>query len=867
MKNGKKVIEIKFQPFEILHPNQRKKSQAYLVNKLRDAVFNWRNNDYPNVTKTTKRLLEFWFKEDHIVEDKEFKFWFAQREAIETLIYVYEVMRKRRFVELAQDFGEGRIIYNPEIDQYPLYCFKMATGTGKTFVMAFAVVWSYFNYKFEKLDDYTNKFLLVTPNVIVYERLKRDFEDGKIFKKYPFIPDEWRPLFDLRIILREDPVPNVSENVFFLTNIQQLEEKRTQKKKNERMIEEALTLPEVKKTDIYQENRIKEVLSEFPNIMILKDEAHHIYSVEKAWKRILLNLHSYLKTNFGKGINMELDFTATPKEEKKGRLFPWIIVDFSLKEAIEMGIVKYPLKGIIRQHRVFASSKISERFRRWIDAALQRWREYKKVLQKLEKKSVLFIQCPTNKDADDVYNYICTLPFIQKDKVLLIHTDSTGEIKKSELPRLRELAKNIDQEESPIEVIVSTMMLNEGWDVKSVNIILGLRSYTSPRKILPEQVIGRGLRKAFPELNPNIEKCVNTLEIIGPPALLDIIDQLEKEEGIKIGEVDIEEPPPDITIYVDEKKSDKNIKIPILEPKYIRAEMKFTEEDYKNLPTLKFDFEKKALEDIVKYEAKDYLKGITLVKREWILPVPKDIHSVIGYYADQIRKELKIPKSFSEFYPLVERYVSEKLFKKKLNLSSTDLKEKSLILYNLIRPEVKEGLFKVFEEAFKEKMFTTREVGSFTYKDFSSVKPFIWTKLVYPAKKCIFNLCPCDNNLELEFAKFLENVDDVDAFSKNEGIGFFIEYISTEKLLRNYKPDFVIRLKNNQHWIVETKGAIGIDVPLKDKRAMEWCKDATSLTGIKWNFMRINQDKFQEYQDKLCKFKDLVKLIKKYPNL
>ncbi|RKX70069.1 hypothetical protein DRP43_03740, partial [candidate division TA06 bacterium] len=651
------------------------------------------------------------------------------------------------------------------------------------------------------------------------------------------------------------------DSIFFLTNIQQLEERQTRKRKIEKMVEEGLDLPEVIKTNIYQENRIREVLNNFSNVMILKDEAHHIYNVEKAWKKILLNLHRHLQATFGKGINMELDFTATPREEKKGKLFPWIIVDFSLKEAIEMGIVKYPLKGILHKPRVFGSSRISEKFRQWIDASLQRWKEYKEILKKLDKKSVLFIQCPTNKEADDVYDYICTLPHIRKEKVLLIHTDSTGEIKKSELPKLRDLAKDIDKEENPIEIIISTMMLNEGWDVRSVNIILGLRSYRSPRKILPEQVIGRGLRKAFPELNPDIKKCVNTLEIIGPPALLEIIDQLEKEEGIKIGEIDISESPPDITIYVKEDKKNKDISIPFLESKYIRAEIKFTDKDFQILPSLKLTFEKKVLEETIDYEAKDYLKGISLVKRKWNLPVPKDIHSVIGYYADQIRKRLKIPKSFAEFYPIVEQYVKKKLFDKKIELNPKDTKEKLKILYNLVRPKVREKLFQIFEDYFKNKLFTVREVGSFKYKKFSEVKPFVWTKLTYPADKCIFNLCPCDNNLEVDFARFLENAEDVDAFIKNEGIGFFIEYISTEKLLRNYKPDFIVRLTNGDHWIVETKGLVDIEVKLKDKRAEEWCKDATALTRINWNFMRINQNKFTEYHDKLIKFKDLVKLI------
>ncbi|WP_273040737.1 hypothetical protein [Thermodesulfovibrio thiophilus] len=80
---------------EILHPNQRRPSKAYLVNELRKAVYSWREQGYPNVTHTTKRLLQFWFYEAHNVNKEPFEFWFCQREAIETLIYVYEVMKKR----------------------------------------------------------------------------------------------------------------------------------------------------------------------------------------------------------------------------------------------------------------------------------------------------------------------------------------------------------------------------------------------------------------------------------------------------------------------------------------------------------------------------------------------------------------------------------------------------------------------------------------------------------------------------------------------------------------------------------------------------------------------------------------------------
>lgn len=220
------------QPTELLHPDQRRASNTYLVNQLRKAVISWREQGYPGVTATTDRLLRFWFIEEHIIDGEPFAFWFCQREAIETLIYVYEVLKKRNFIEMARDFGAGPIQgYDPTYDQYPLYGFKMATGSGKTFVMGLAVIWSYFNWKKENQKEYTSKFLLIAPNVIVYERLKKDLAEGKLFKQPQYIPPEWFEEFDLKVILREEPIHLIPEGVLFLTNIQQLEERKKKRKK------------------------------------------------------------------------------------------------------------------------------------------------------------------------------------------------------------------------------------------------------------------------------------------------------------------------------------------------------------------------------------------------------------------------------------------------------------------------------------------------------------------------------------------------------------------------------------------------------------------------------------------------------------
>ncbi|MEM3592963.1 MAG: DEAD/DEAH box helicase family protein [Candidatus Micrarchaeia archaeon] len=839
-------------PTEHLYPEQRRPSKAYLVNALRKAVFIWREQGYPNVTPTTKRLLQYWFDEDHLVNGEPFQFWFSQREAIETLIYVYEVMKKRNFIDMARDFGTGSIQdYDPSYDQYPLYAFKMATGSGKTYVMALSIVWQYFNHKKENKDDYTSKYLLIAGEKnVIYDRLTRDFKDGKIFLKLPLIPPEWKEEFDLKVILKEDPIYTIPEAVLFLTNIQQLEDRKNRKEEVEEYVDDVLVLEDVKRHDIYQENRIKEVLSSCSNIMILKDEAHHIYSFEKAWKKILLELNKNLASHYGKGINMELDFTATPKTET-GALFPWIIVDFSLKEAIEMNIVKLPLIGFVKGAEEIASQKAVERYRAWIDAGIRRWREYKDKLKPLSKKPILFFQCSENEEADEIFEYVNFIPDL-KGKVLLIHTDSTGEIKKADLPKAREFAKTIDDpnpEKNPYEAIVSTLMLNEGWDVRNVNVIVGLRSYTSKRKVLPEQVIGRGLRKMFPEQDANVEKSINVLEVIGPKGLIDILEELEAQEDIKFAEFDTGKSLNLTTIYVDENKLDKDIEIPILSPRILIREFQLDEVEIDKLPSLKIPLENKILE--MEYVAVDMLKGMEVIKRKWDLPVPKDSKSVIAYYTDQILKRLKISGAFATFHPLVKRYVIEKLFNEKVDLDDPR------VLYKLSSPEVQEQLIRLFVETFRDMTFIEREPEKRDSIKLSDTRPFVWSKMVYPANRCIFNYVPCDNDFEVEFAKFLDKAEDLIAFSKIvPKIGFFVEYRDSNGNLRVYYPDFIILTKNNGHLIVETKGREDVDVIHKDKRIKLWCEDAIKLTKNVWFFKRVDQEDFEKYR-----FKSIEELI------
>ena len=872
MKNARRAyFRDMIEPYAPLEPDKRRSSQTYLANKLRKAVHEWREKGYTNITDTTRRLLQYWFYDDHLVGDKPFHFWFCQREAIETLIYVYEVMKKRNFIDMARNFGAGPIRgYDPSYDQYPLYAFKMATGSGKTFVMALTIVWSYLNWLREKKNNYTSKFLIIAGEKnVIYERLTRDFKDGEIFRKWKFVPPEWEEDFNMKVILKEDPIHVIPDAVIFLTNVQQLEERKKKKEEVEEYVDDVLVLEDVKKHDIYQENRIKEVLTSCPNIMILKDEAHHIYSFEREWKKILLNLHKSLETDHNKGFNMELDFSATPKTEK-GAFFPWCIVDFPLKEAIEMNIVKRPLKGNVKGAEVIASEKAHERYGGWIDAGIRRWREYKKALEKLEKRPILFIQCPKNTEADDVYDYINTEPDL-KDRVLLIHTDSTGSILKKDLEPSRRAAKLIDdpkkimqdpelKEKFPngIDAIVSTMMLNEGWDVNNVNVIVGLRSYGSKREVLPEQVIGRGLRKMFPDEYANPDKHINILEVIGPPGLTEILEELKTQEGVEFAEFDTDESLDLTTIFVDEDKLDMDIEIPMLSRRIIIREFTLDIEAVESLPPLNIKLENKILD--MEYIATDMLKGMEVVHRKWDLPVPKDPKAVISYYTDKILKQLKIAGAFASFYPLVKKYVEEKLFTQKIDLN--DSKDGYRALYQLSSPEVQQKLINLFVESFKDMAFTEREPQKEDTIKLSNTSPFVWSKLVYPTNRTIFNYVPCDNEYEIEFSKFLDGADDVKAFSKLvPKMKFYMEYRDAKDNLRLYYPDFLILTTNGEHIIAETKGRVDVDVEHKDNRAKQWCKDVNQLTGGKWSYLRIDQEDFEKYR-----FKSVKELISTLEN-
>jgi type III restriction enzyme len=201
---------------------------APCVPGIREKVTAWREGNYKGISDTTRILLNYWFQTDHRSPDgRKFAYHYFQREAVETLIYLYEVAKVRRHKSLVETFATRSDLRLLQFDDFARYCVKMATGSGKTKAMSLVIAWQFFNAVAEARDDFAKTFLIIAPNVIVFERLRTDFEGGRIFRADPVIPPEmeifWR---DFQCYMRGEGERASSLGALYLTNVQQLYERQ-----------------------------------------------------------------------------------------------------------------------------------------------------------------------------------------------------------------------------------------------------------------------------------------------------------------------------------------------------------------------------------------------------------------------------------------------------------------------------------------------------------------------------------------------------------------------------------------------------------------------------------------------------------------
>jgi len=842
-------------PFAIKEKTGRRISASPIVNSLREAVFEWRKSDYEGASETTKTLLHFWFEEEH----KDFQYYFAQREAIETLIYLYEVEKLRGFFDIWKKFDtEQKIDPRAAEEVCPRYVFKMATGSGKTKVMSLAIVWSYFHKLYEKDSSLTKNFVLIAPNIIVFERLKEDFADNKVFKQDPLIPSSWMDDWDIKVSLQDEFSTANPDGNIYLTNIHRLFEKAEDEEENP--VVDLIGKKPSGDVETSSKKLIHQILSH-KDLMVLNDEAHHVHDEGLAWYQSIVNMHNQLKESNGIGVSAQLDFTATPKRQT-GTLFPQVVVDYSLAEAIEDAIVKRPIlpdDKSTKDFRETPTDNAAMRYKPWIDLGVSRWQKYHDLLSKTGKKPVLFVMADDTTSAKQIQEYLEDHYKELRGKILELHikVNRSGEISETKsnleyLKQLRESARKIDSNENPYHAIVSVLMLREGWDVKNVTVIVGLRPYTAKANILPEQTIGRGLRR-MDAMNLNWKEQV---DIIGTPAFEEFVRQLEKEQ-VEFETGSMDEPPAYKVIYVEERKVDQfDIAIPILTPAIIR--------ESKNIGNLTIDKLEKRVVKRKKYpesEVKNiiFIDALTKEKADehtYRMEYPKNPESVISFYTKIVLQQTKNTGQFATLYPLMRDYVQSTLFGEKVDLNDKQ------ILKQLSEPETQQAAYEVFSKAINKLTLVEQSVeGAGEYLKASQANSFEWSGETHDGEKQVFNLVAGESNYECRFAEFLDRVDDVIAYVKNNRyVHFQVEYLSQKGGMRYYYPDFIVRTPNGM-FVVETKGLEDLEVARKDERMKQWCRDASKITGKPWQYLKVLEGDFKRYQFK--DFENLVSFLSK----
>jgi type III restriction enzyme len=447
--------------------------------------------------------------------------------------------------------------------------------------------------------------------------------------------------------------------------------------------------------------------------------------------------------------------------------------------------------------------------------------------------------------------------------VLVIHTKNNGEISeaasgksKEELDTLRQASNAIDSWASPYKVIVSVLVLKEGWDVRNVTTIVGLRAYVALSNILPEQTLGRGLRRMY--FGNDVVR--ETVSVMGTDAFIEFVESINNEgvtlERVPMGSGTTRHD--SIIVEVDAENDDKNLDdldIPL--PKLTRRYQR----EFKNLEALdpaKFGNQLLPLKPFTPEETREIVfKTMLDAEVHHIIQLdgsgPADYRSVVAFFARQLLKDLRLVGGYEILYPKVKTFMREHLF----SPSPVNL-EDPVVLRNLSEPDAGKILYDAFKSAINA--LTVQETGITRIEDrirLKEMRPFRTDYRAHlAATKSIFNKVvgePNSGGFELRFAAFLEESPDVQAFAKNYlAVGFKLDYVKTGGDLSNYTPDFIVRTSDKKTWIVETKGRAELDLPQKMARLKQWCADATAAeeNGQQYDFVFVDQNDFEKHAPK-----------------
>lgn len=454
-----------------------------------------------------------------------------------------------------------------------------------------------------------------------------------------------------------------------------------------------------------------------------------------------------------------------------------------------------------------------------------RWKASRTEWEASGKKPLLFIMCDDTNAADQITQRFNSDPLFEQlnGKTINLHTNLKGKLKKvgkgnnartelvedekaindDDLKALRKLSRELDSNTSRYVCIVSVLMLREGWDVRNVTTIVPLRPYSSKANILPEQPLGRGLRRMTPP-----GQASELVTVIEHPAFASLYAQELAQEGLPIEIVDIDRvPATTISIFPDEAHKDVNqldIQLPTLTAGYrivpkleglTLQDVKKAFKPYKALPLSKQGNSE------IQYEGRHLFTGEVIQKLQLNLPLLKSGIGAVSYYVKQLETICKLRGLHSILAPLIQTFLEDILFEQKTNLFDPAL------VARLADSDVGEHLRAVFVPLIRSRTTATetRLAGS-APKSLNTWKPYQVTlsdrRPALEANKTLFNLVTCNRELEVAVAKFSDRAPDVAAFAKNAGSQCLrVDYLANGDRLAFYTPDFFIRTIDHHYYL------------------------------------------------------------------
>ncbi|WP_223308884.1 DEAD/DEAH box helicase family protein [Glutamicibacter nicotianae] len=890
------------------------------------------------VTPVTAELIKYWFQADY-AQFRSANFHEGQRAAILHIIYAHEVLKAPNLENLYRAIASEALLSGDTLGEvtrkengHPKYAAKMATGTGKTWVLNALLIWQFLNRR-EYPDDqrFTSNFLLVAPGLIVYDRLldsflgkerggERDFETSDIFKYQEiFIPDNYRDqvfgFIQSSVVTKSDIGKKVTgSGLIAITNWHLLAG-----------VEDAdfISESEAPGTDIDAKAAISSFfpvtpgtsngnsldaldrrhlrggpldwLKQLPSLLVFNDEAHHIHSIKKGqqvdeveWQKSLTEISSTKGHQF-----IQIDFSATPYSQigtgaKKGlKYFPHIVVDFDLKQAMRGGLVKslaldkrkqiaeMPLDFNAERDEKGKVTGLSAGQRTMLRAGLTKLSMLENSFSHVDpgKHPKLMIVCEDTSVTRFVEEFL-HLEGLTKDEVLTVDSDRKGEMSKAEWDITRERLFDVDRHATP-KVIVSVLMLREGFDVNNIAVIVPLRSSKAP--ILLEQLIGRGLRlmwrgdEQIDEMKRETRlRIANRLEpanyfdvlfIVEHPEFSRFYDDL-MAEGL-VGEVDDDSDTTpaatgdlelvelrdgyeqfDFHVPMMVRDREEELKSPILDPYQLpRCRVPF--EDAKTFVGKGDRFI--SVDAQTKTQFGDYrVNGGVMTAtgyNDFLSRLTVRITEALGGTRAEMTSSAKKYSSLAAFPMLqtfrpqllgwIDSYIRNRFFGQ--TIDPLEDENWRVLLTDMITNELAGNISSALVRSLTQETVSVAEVNFRSLSEVPSLS--IRSSSSVEVAKCIYPKLPIPTHgggLERKFLEWANNDTKVEALCKiSEYKHTFVQrpYLKSDGMPARYSPDFFLRTEE-MIYVVETKADSAlsdINVQRKQAAAIAWCEQINEL--------------------------------------